>query len=368
MDHSYSYAQVKRDLADALSIVMQSEPSLLGLINHDGAAGATKHEWMDDKLVAETDALNGAVLVGANTFVVDGGAKFLADMVLAADGYDEVVRVSAVSGDDLTVVRGYGGTTAVAIADNTVIRIVSRPRPEATEKGDDPGREPTPFWNQREIFDFTARVSKTAQAVGLYGIDDAVDFKVQHGLQVLARRFNLAMIYGVRVQRDASDNGSLGGFHDQIRRAAGVIVDAAAAAISDTILNNAIESIVGLGGRPNALWCNTNQARKISAFDSTNLQVVREDQRTGRAVYEFVSDLPMGIIPRIVVDQNYPKTKLGVVDTTRLRWMPLNARGLSDEDATPPGADYVARRMLGEYRFEVHNADSAHALIENLSQ
>lgn len=369
MDQSYDYQNLVRDLSDVLNTIIQQEPTLISLVQTGGdPATNTKHEWLEDTLSPGRDVLTAAVADGTSTSLsVQTGTKFEEDMILAFEGYDELCYVTAVSGNTLTVTRGYGGTSSGAIANGTEVIIVSRPRPEGTDPGDDKGRQPDTEYNYTEIFDVTAKVSRTAQVVQQYGISNALDYQVQNHARNIARRMNNALIYGRRVQRTASVNGSMGGILQFVGQSGGNVLDAAGQALTADILNNAIEEVVRDGGRPNILIANTNQARKISGFNAANLQVQRADQTAGNVVYRFVNDLPMGIITQIVVDMNFPKNKVGILDTSRIRLVPLRNSALRDMDATPNGADYFARRILGEYTAEIKNAKEAHGLITNLA-
>lgn len=68
--------------------------------------------------------LNGAVLAAATTIAVDNGSFFRAGMQVSVKNSNEVILVTAVSGNNLTVVRGFGGTTAANIADNAVLTMI----------------------------------------------------------------------------------------------------------------------------------------------------------------------------------------------------------------------------------------------------
>ena len=367
-EQSYDYQNTKRDLSDVISVVSAAEPALISLVGMGGeAATHTKHEWMEDYIAAERDELNGAILVDAVSITVVDGSKFDAGMQIAFEGYDEVMTVTNVAGNDLTVTRGYGGSTATAMADGTEILIVSRPRPESTPAGDDSSRRPVTEYNYTEIFDHTAAVSKTAEAVKQYGISSALDFAVQAGVVNLTRRMNNTMVYGRRVQRSSTEPGSMGGILQYIDQPGGNVLDGAATAFEEDMLNDLLEAVVRAGGRPNALMVNTGVARKMASWYKDRLVIVREDTTVGRSVGEFRSDLPGGVITKIVVDINFPKYKISALDTTRIRLVPLNQRALTDEDATPRGADFYARRVLGEYTMEMKNALQAHGLLKNFT-
>ena len=369
---SYDLKEVKRDLTDIVTVIMQQQPTLISLIPHAAPpqyARNPKHEWLEDVLSPEVDTLAADVAATDTTITVADGTKFRPGMVIVFEGHDEMMKVTAVSGNTLTVVRGYAGTTAEAISSGTEVKIVARPQAEGTLPGDDTSAKlPGAEWNQTQIFDYTAKVTRTALNTSHYGIDNLINYKVKEGLQIITRRMNNACIYGRRVARvEGTEPGMMGGILYFLKQPGGNVVNAGGTDLTQKILNDAIEKIVLDGGNPNVLVCNTTQARKISAFNTNNIVIQREDQTAGNFVARFVADLPAGVITTIVVDTNFPKDKIAILDTSRLRLVPLAGSTLSDEDATPPGADFIARRILGEYTLEVRNAKQAHGLIEGLA-
>ena len=144
-------------------------------------------------------------------------------------------------------------------------------------------------------------------------------------------------------------------------------INAAGQALSQKIINDGIETIFSNGGAPTALVCNTNQARRIAAFYANQLLVLRGDETSGSSVQRFQSDLPSGVITTIVVEPNFPRTKVGILDMNKIYLEFMQGRGLMEKDATLPAADAISRRLLCEATLEVLNGDAAHALIENLA-
>ncbi|GAB6043583.1 SU10 major capsid protein [Endothiovibrio diazotrophicus] len=369
MDLSYEYQNARRDLSDEIAVVAANEPALISVVEFGGMeATATKHEWAEDQMGAELVVLTAAAVIDATTFEVESAANLLPGIVLTNEG-DEAIRISGVDTETnrITVLRGYGTTTPKAIPAGRKLRVVSRPRPEGTDPGDDPTNQPGTQWNQTEIFDTTAKVSRTAQAVAKYGIADALDYQVEHQMKVLARRMNNSTIYGIRVLRTKTDDGSMGGLLYFLGQPNAIRIPAGGAEVSLGLLNDTTEAIVARGGRPSVILCGTKQARKISAQNKEKIQVLREDRATGNVVYEVVSDLPMGITTRVVVEPNFPDSKIALLDPAKIRIAPLKDGALADKDATPAGADYFARRILGEYTMEFKNALESAALIEELA-
>jgi hypothetical protein len=68
------------------------------------------------------------------------------------------------------------------------------------------------------------------------------------------------------------------------------------------------------------------------------------DRSRGTYVTEYVGDL--GTVTMLVSDRNFAKDKLLLVDSSKLRVLPLQNRAFSDSDAAGNGADYYARRIL----------------------
>lgn len=370
MDFSYSYQNLVRDLVGAFTAIQQGSPTLLGLLQTGDPATQVKHEWQEHALKAAEDKISGAKLSTDVTITVVDGTKFQAGQVIAVDGSDEVMKVTAVSDNDLTVTRGFGGSTAEAIADAAIVRIIARPRLQGTNPGDDKSGKPGSEWNATQIFDRTAVISRTAEAVKKYGIDSALNFAVNDHLDALAKELNKSIIYGRRIEAAENVEGMMGGLLQFLNMSGGNVTDAGAAAITDTLLNNLLEKVVLAGGKPVTLLMNTNQARKMAALNraASNYTVVQDSKVVGNQVFQFQGDLPMqGLVQNIVVDVNFPKDAIAMLDLSKIKLVPLTGGAWHDKDATLPGMDGAARRVIGEYTVEIKNRREAHGLIKNLS-
>lgn len=371
---SYDFNNALRSLDNELATLVSLQPSLISLLTSESGAGLTvlnsrtpvtqnKHEWPELVMTPEQGTVSGAHTNVVTTLTLADGAGFVADMMLAFEGTDEVMKVTEVAGNDLTVVRGYGGSTAAALTDGMLVRVISRPRPEGSDPDPNANAVPRVMYNYTEIFDDTFKVSGTAVNTQLAGVPDLVNTNLMQSMLRVTRRINAAAIYGRRVQRSASEKGSMGGILQLVTNR----INAAGAALTSTILNDAVETIFKNGGAPTAIICNTNQARKITAFHAAQMFVLRADNTVGSSVNQFQSDLPMGAISNIVVEPSYPKTKVALLDMSKLYLDPFAGRGLKEFDATLPGADAISRRLLGEYTLELLNGGEAHAIIDNLA-
>src|SRR5436305_14497598 len=127
------------DVSDLVGIASAYDTPLLDALG-DGARAArsTLHEWLEDTLLPNTDTVNDSSYGNAltdTTFNVSNASRFRVGDQIQLDGSTEVMLVTAVDtvGGTVTVVRGYGGSTATALANATAITILGN----AALEGDD---------------------------------------------------------------------------------------------------------------------------------------------------------------------------------------------------------------------------------------
>lgn len=212
---SYDYVNIKRDLGDSFMQVIQSSPVLSEMISVTGQAKATKHERLQDvvsqrqrEIDADYTAADGTI-----TLVTSAGVKVgdilefeLSTGVLGTFN----ALVTAVNIDGVTIsVSTYGGTVDQNMLATSKVFLLSRPKNEATSPSADNGYEPSTEYNYTQIFDRTAKVSKTAAAESKYGIGGAVNYQVERQLKDIAYEMNRTMLRSARVQRTSSVAGTM---------------------------------------------------------------------------------------------------------------------------------------------------------------
>ena len=372
---SYDYQNDIRDLGDAFEMVIQKSPVLSTLIRVQGVATNTKHERLEDVVskvqwsIKEANAYtagDGAIELTSNVGVkvgdilefelASGALGTLQAKVTAVNANGETISISVYDGSDQNMAAG------------TIVNLLSRPKNEATDPSPDNGYEPSVEYNYTQIFDRTAKVSKTSVEVPKYGIGGALNYQVERQLLDIAYEMNSTMLRSARVQRSPSEAGTMGGIMWFLKEATGNSVDASGGAITMTMINNAVEIAKSNGADGiSMILCHPTQARKISAFNQSgnNPVVQRTDTATGSYVTTFVSD--QGDVMTIVADRNFAKNEVALLDPSKVALVPLQNRAFFDEDATPNGADYIARRVLGEYTLQVKNAAESHAYIYDLA-
>jgi len=369
---SYEYQNLVRNVMETFIQLVKSQPTFLSLIPVGAPALAKKEEWPEDEIEPVETAVVDFDSDGDGTGVnVTSTAGMRAGTILrfttAADVSEtEQCRVVSVdSATDLTLERDYAGTAGITLVATDKVFVVSSPRNESTEAGNDGGQEPLLAHNFTEIFDRTAKISKTAQTIKIYGLEDALQYQVANKLMDIAYEMNTSAIHGTKLARSAATEGTSGGI---LSFMVGGNIETTGGAISAVILNNMLEAIFLDGATSNnyALLCPENQARAISGFNSAGDNPIisvpqSPEQFTGHYISRFVGDLPVakGFTAPIIVDPNMPKDQVAIVDMNRVEWAWL--RSLEDEDATPKGADFFARRILGEVTLRIKNGTQAHA-------
>lgn len=386
-NYSYEYQNLIRDLANPFQLLVASQPTLLSLIKVGTDCRAQKVEWGNEQLSPVASAVasfdtdgDGTGINVASTSGLQAGSivRFTS---AAGNTYTEQARVVSVdSATELTLSRYYAGTTGITLLVGDVMHLVSSPIGEKTVAGTSPSGEGIVDFNYTEIFDAIADLSRTAINVGIYGnesIGDLMNREVERKMASVMYRMNNALIHGNKVARSGANEGTMGGILSYINQAGGNI-ETTGGALSAVIINNMLEKIYEDGGYSNnyAIVANVNQARRISAFNSGSNPIIQMQPSVngayptfGGAITSFAGDLPVqsGFRAQVVVDSNFPRDQIAMVDLNKIELTALQNSALKDMDATNPGYDGLKRRLLGEYSLRVYNAKEAHAIAVGLS-
>ena len=160
---SFNVATERRDLnvADRILELQPSETPFLviGDKTSTGSASSLEETWYDDDLAPWWTEANGAEAdTGATTITVADGSIVKAKDLIKNTTTGEVMFVSAVSGNDLTVTRAYGeesgeaGTAATAIGDGDNFMRMGNAMEENSLSPDTRATQPNKFYNYVQIF------------------------------------------------------------------------------------------------------------------------------------------------------------------------------------------------------------------------
>ncbi|RMH26186.1 MAG: hypothetical protein D6693_07705 [Planctomycetota bacterium] len=374
-----SLPELAEDVSDIVGIISPFETPLLDHLGDPRrAARSTVHEWIEDALLPNTDAVNQTVFTpdatSATDITVDTGSRFRVGDQVKPGASDEIMFVTAVAGNVITVVRGYGGTTPGPLADNQPLLIVANAALEGADADAPRFSNRVRKQNFTQIFSATVEVSGSQRAADAVGVEDELDFQTQQRLRELLRDLEAAVINGVAPAADPqgsattrrSMNGVLkllttnrfvpktgpipagDGFAEDILNEA--VLNAAIRVVWEQS-SSAIDTIVAPG----------LQKRLINNFASDKRGFTPADTRFRDLISVYESDFG---VARVILSRAVPDNTILLLDSSRIDVLPLAGRSFHFKPLASQG-DRDAGQVIGEYTLELRN-ENAHAVITNL--
>ena len=205
--------ELAEDVSDLIGLISPYETPLLDVFGDSlRPATSTHHEWLEDELLPNKDSIDDASISSPSTetsFDVANGSRFRVGDQIQVEGSKELMLVTAVSTDTLTVVREYAGTTVEDIVDGQVINILGNAALEGSDKPSARFTNRTRKSNYTQIFTATVEVSGTDIAARQLGLDDELDLQKQERLRELIRDLENTVINGGRVVSDPQGSSTV---------------------------------------------------------------------------------------------------------------------------------------------------------------
>ncbi|MHC4084458.1 MAG: SU10 major capsid protein [Planctomycetota bacterium] len=366
--------ELAEDVSDLIGIISPYETPLLDALGDPmREAMSTHHEWLEDELLPNRDAVNDSTFTdpAADTdFVVDNGSRFRVGDQIQVEGSEELMLVTGINGDTLTVVRGYAGTTPEDLADNQVINILGNAALEGDNKPDARFTNRSRCGNYTQIFTAAVEVSGTDIAASQLGLADELDFQKQERLRELIRDLENTVINGGKPASNPEGSGS-------VRRSMKGMIQHISTNVFHTG-DSGFPSGTGLDETKvnyvlRKIWENSNgnvdlivvggfQKRKINEFCADSRTYAANDTTFTNMVSVYESDFG---ICRIVTSRWLPQDGVLFLDSSRLSVLPLAGRGFHFKPLASSG-DYECGELIGEYTLEFKN-EMAHGVIRDLS-
>ncbi len=360
-----SLPELAHDVSDIIGIVSPYETPLLDhLGDPQRSATSTVHEWLEDTLLPNTDTVDGAATISATSIDVDHGERFRIGDQIQPEGSREVIFVTAVSSNTLTVSRAYGGTTAASISDNTTVRILGN----AALEGDD---APTTRFTNRsrklnytQIFTASVEVSGSQLAARQVALDDEMDYQKQERLRELVRDLENCVINGAANTSNAMGNAATRRtMRGIIPSITSNIVDGGTNTLTEATLNAALRNIwEQSNGSIDTIVVSGAQKRAINGFVTASRGFGPATERFKDLVSVYESDFG---VCRVVLSRWVPRDTVLMLDSSRIDVLPLSGRSFQYKPLAATG-DSESGQVLGEYTLEMRN-ENAHGLIRNLA-
>jgi hypothetical protein len=360
------------DLSNELAeIIRRDNTSFISRIPMFGTATETTHSWMEDSLNVNTATCAEAVDSSETTITVASGhgTRFRVGTLfkLNVAGVTEVMQVTAISTDDLTVVRGYGSTSGQAGTAGTSdeIQIISHPVQEGQDPPADESKTRTKVSNYTQIFQKGVNITHTMRSVLQAGVADEFTFQTARRLLELYRELDHTVVNGIKSADVGSDTSyrSMAGIIEFASQSAGNVTTTSEA-ISPAVLNAMAKQIWDDGGSPDFILVGGKQKRAISAFDQAYRRSSYDTRSAGFVVDRFISDL--GYEMEVIVDPWVPDDVCVMGELGKIRLMPLQNDAMRVEELAKTGRSHKAQ-VTGQYVLEVRNATQAFAYHNSLT-
>lgn len=405
---SYQTGNVRRDISDLLLASLVTENNLIGSLAVGEEFGDTSLTWLEDSLNAQTflDNTPGGLGTGTVTLVTstlaDAGVCevgcIIVDETIGNFTTGEQMQVTAISGQNLTISRGYGGTTAVTHANGDVYRVIERPTYENSDLGRDLTKARIVKTNIIERFERNINISQEAILRAKYnyapGVPNELKYQFEQRVRELLREMNNTAIYSRQSASGITgDYATLGGLVQWLIGGTGSLnttatpFNANGSTLSDVILNTQNRTIINNGALPDWVFGGTLMADNLSKLYNDRIRIVQDDTTRGFKVKEFDTTLQNTL--RIMWDRQIydntgttptpsgstaPSTAgnglMFLLDSGRIRIRPF-LESLFFTLQAPSFRDGDACRMLSKWTMEIRNtgtdAGAAHVLVYGLN-
>jgi len=321
----------------------------------------TTFYWNQEALNSNTATVSGSITSVATSISVSTGhgARFHIGDTFYVVGANttEVIEVTAISTDTLTIVRAVNSTTAASIADAATVSIMPAYQ-EGSDIGSDKSVKPTALSNYTQIVspgDLLITGSQLARQMATVALD--VNRQLANRMIELKRYWTSICLYGEKSASAGSDTvyRKTLGMRGWIRDNSGV-TSSTSEALSWSVLNTHNKTLVDTGQYPDTLLIGTDLVGSIAGIDSSLRRLLETDTKAGYTVNQIL--LAQGNTVNVVVDGRVKTGDAFLYKKDKVSWRPLNGRGAFTIDAVD-FTDGVKRRVLSEGGVEFRNPGSA---------
>ena len=361
---------IREDLSDLVAEILLGSTTFLSRVGISGEATNTTHDWLERSLNAITVTDSGGALTSSATTltVVTGqGSRLRIGALLRdeAQGKTEVIQVTNISTDTITIVRGFGTSSDETHAASAVFRILGRPKQDGADLSTDRSTTRTKVTNFTQIFEDAVIVAGAAEAVLKAGVPSEVGLQGADRLIELMRELDNSIMLSYKSADAGSDTSyrSMNGLLEFLLQT-DANKDNTQESLTEGVLNDMFRLAFDDGGDPSLILLNQKQMEVMSGFNADKIRIVPGINIAGNFVSHFITDLGKEL--EVVLDRWFPNDTVAILDQSRITVMPLKSRAFGISPIAPTG-DAIKRQLLGEYTLEVRNAKEAHSIHTNLN-
>lgn len=356
-------------ISTAIEMIDWMEAPLLKLLGTDNQSKfgitkvGTKINWMEDTMSPTSTTINegGAFADNDTTLTVAEGSYFKAGDILKIES--ELLYVSAVSGNNLTVVRAWGASTAAAHADGTAVALETHASLEGSDAVTGHTTVISVPYNYTQIIREAVKVSGTEKENPKWDSADTMTYHLNKlignggkagklPIQLEATFKNIGLDVG-----SATASRGMGGFDSFVTTN---VTALGGAALTRKAIEDAFQACYLAGGSPETIVVPAWARRKISSFYEKYITTERSEKRGGSKITTIETDF--GDM-EVMFWRWCPVDTLYIIEKGQMGWVTMRPFDVYDRASV---GDYELKDVLGEFSFVLKN-EKAHAKISGFS-
>lgn len=321
-----------------------------------------KLEWTDERFAPIEDVLGAALIDGTGTSVtVTNGDYFQVNDTVKIG--EELLRVTAIAGNVLTVVRAQGGTTGAAAANGATVRILGPATPENTDTVASPITRGDAFFNYPQLFDYGIQMSQRQNNTANYlHRTPELDYEIAKKFKEASRDLELTLFHGGRQAAAGTAPSMMGGVNTFITT---TILNKSGGALTKSNLHGHWQALYRLVGRENMgkhVITSDILKRVIASFYASR----RTDLGNGSKVSDVVDAIQTDF-GTMKLDMHFysPSNQVLTIDPSNFTIRPYKGYGRWHDLKLPTAGAYERWALRGDYTLQ-GKGDRAHGRISNV--
>lgn len=326
----------KRIVIDMSNEIAFLEPSATPLVvlskrMNTKACHNPKFEWMDNDTDVRWAAHGSTASTSTATSLVMAtgkGAYFGVGDLIKVPSTGEVMKVTAVSTDTLTVTRGIGSTAGAVVPANEQLLIIGNASMQGSGSPAEKVIGVTPFYNYTQIFKTAFSVTNTLEATKLYGMKELARLRKNNGI-VHAKSMEYAFLFGEKniVTSGAQPETYVGGIFEFLKTNANNVTKTTASA-TESDLMTFCQRVFTYGGDSRTCLCSPDMLAWVAALASPKIQLIQssKDSTYGLNITKYLT--PFGVLDLVMhplLTGGYAK-RIVALDFADLYYRPLEGR------------------------------------------
>ena len=198
-------ALVIRDVPDFIQYMKRRDRPMLSLVPRKGSKPIRKWEWGEGDLSPRADTLAEDLDTSETAVDVAHGEYFQINDLVRVNTTGEVLLVSAINTNTLTVTRGWGSTSATAATNGDALTILGPASAENVDAVASPVTFGETFNTGPQIFEYTWQLSHRARVTPNYqNKSDQFKYELKRKMEEAAIDLDLTLLGGVYNEGDGS--------------------------------------------------------------------------------------------------------------------------------------------------------------------